>query len=201
MEDKELQELFEAKRTTEANRHRQEELAAMIGRKARRTMPLWPLWTTSAAAAIALLIVVMPSLFSNSKPAPIQIAQAELPEAMPSTTKETAATPTVPAHHKGIAKRQTEDTLPTTADTTEPIDADETIKPASTIDTTPLPADPEPFVPAPRIMRRTSTMLACTNGCPEPEGTQEPSKRNIHIEFFSSQQFAEATAYTITFNK
>lgn len=83
----------------------------------------------------------------------------------------------------------------------ETLNATEDTKPERTIDTTPLPADTEPFVPAPRIMRRTSTMLACTDGCPEPADYKEPAKKHTHIEFFSSQQLAEATAYTITFNK
>ena len=40
MNDKELEQLFAAKRTTEANRRRQEELARMINATAKRTRPL-----------------------------------------------------------------------------------------------------------------------------------------------------------------
>ena len=201
MEDKELQELFDAKRTTEANRRRQDELAAMIRHKARQTRPLWPVWITSAAAAIALLIVVMPSLFSGNKTVPIQVAQVDIPEASPSPMKKADATSQASAHPDGITKRPSAKASSEAADTMETLNATEDTKPERIIDTTPLPADTAPFVPAPRIMRRTSTMLACTDGCPEPADYKEPAKKHTHIEFFSSQQLAEATAYTITFNK
>ena len=200
MEDKELQELFAAKRTVETNRRRQEDLAALIDSKTRRTRTLWPLWTASAAAAIALLIVTLPSLFSSREVTPSQMAQAKLPAVIPPQPEEPAApTPLI----KPIAN-------------TEPIKPIKPIKPITTIETidtidtisllpTPSAPDPDPdqdlFDPVPRIMRRTSTMLACTDGCPEPADYKEPSKRHSHIEFFSSQQLAEATAYTITFNK
>ena len=199
MEDKELQELFAAKRTVETNRRRQEDLAALIDSKTRRTRTLWPLWTASAAAAIALLIVTLPSLFSSREVTPSQMAQAELPAVLPPQPEEPAApTPLI----KPIAN--TEPIKPI-----KPITTIETIDTIDTISLLPTPSasapDPDPdqdlFDPVPRIMRRTSTMLACTDGCPEPADYKEPSKRHSHIEFFSSQQLAEATAYTITFNK
>lgn len=196
MEDKELQELFAAKRTVETNRRRQEDLAALIDSKTRRTRTLWPLWTASAAAAIALLIVTLPSLF-NREVTPSQMAQAELPAVIPPQPEEPAApTPLI----KPIAN--TEPIKPI-----KPITTIETIDTIDTIPLLPTPSAPDPdpdqdlFDPVPRIMRRTSTMLACTDGCPEPADYKEPSKRHSHIEFFSSQQLAEATAYTITFNK
>lgn len=77
MEDKELQELFEAKRTTEANRRRQEELSAMIERKAgkRKIRPLW--WTIgSAAAAMFAAVLLMRPFFSPTEEMPI-MAQAD----------------------------------------------------------------------------------------------------------------------------
>ena len=62
MENKELQELFAAKRTTEANRRRQEELRRKLEASAAPAAPaksrrLWPVWAGAAAASIALLIV------------------------------------------------------------------------------------------------------------------------------------------------
>ncbi len=202
MEDKELQELFAAKRTVETNRRRQEDLAALIDSKTRPTRTLWPLWTASAAAAIALLVVALPSLFSSREVTPSQMAQAELPAVIP-PQPEVSTAPT--ALIKPIAN--TEPIKPI-----KPIKPITTIETINTIDTIPLhptpsasAPDPDPdqdlFDPVPRIMRRTSTMLACTDGCPEPADYKEPSKRHSHIEFFSSQQLAEATAYTITFNK
>ena len=200
MEDKEMQELFAAKRTVETNRRRQEDLAALIDSKTRRTRTLWPLWTASAAAAIALLIVTLPSLFSSREATPSQMAQAELPAVLPPQPEvSTAPTPLI----KPIAN--TEPIKPTK--TIKPITTIETIATIDTISLLPTPSDPDPdpdqdlFDPVPRIMRRTSTLLACTDGCPEPADYKEPSKKHSHIEFFSSQQLAEATAYTITFNK
>ena len=195
-----MQELFAAKRTVETNRRRQEDLAALIDSKTRRTRTLWPLWTASAAAAIALLIVTLPSLFSSREATPSQMAQAELPAVLPPQPEvSTAPTPLI----KPIAN--TEPIKPTK--TIKPITTIETIATIDTISLLPTPSDPDPdpdqdlFDPVPRIMRRTSTLLACTDGCPEPADYKEPSKKHSHIEFFSSQQLAEATAYTITFNK
>ena len=47
MEDKELQELFAAKRTAEANRRRQEELRRLLEASAApKTRRLWPVWAS-----------------------------------------------------------------------------------------------------------------------------------------------------------
>lgn len=199
MEDKELHELFEAKRTTEANRRRQEELAAMIGHKARHSRPLWPVWIGAAAASIALFIIVLPMMSGRTDDSPIQIANTDIPEVVVPTTIPAADYNPLPrkktAPKYNIAKPvpiMQEDTILPAEDTAETI-----VHPIPLIEQ----EEEETFEQKPRVMRRTSTMLACTDGCPEPEGYQEPSKRNIHIEFFGSQQYAEATSYTITINK
>ena len=194
-----MQQLFEAKRTTEANRRRQEELAAMIGHKARHSRPLWPVWIGAAAASIALFIIVLPMMSGRIEDSPIQMANTVIPEVVvpqPAPVADNSPQPRKKTAPKAnIAKPV-------------PIMQEDTILPAEgTIETTvhsiPLieQEEEETFEQKPRVMRRTSTILACTDGCPEPEGYQEPSKRNIHIEFIGSQQYAEATSYTITINK
>ena len=80
MEDKELQELFAAKRTVEANRRRQEELRRLLEASATpavapKSRRLWPLWLGAAAAAVLLLLLATPILFRQSETAPIQLAK------------------------------------------------------------------------------------------------------------------------------
>ena len=78
MKDKELQELFAANRTTEANRRRQEELRKLLeAQSAPRSRRLWPVWTLSAAASIALLVIVLPLLFRNVDETPMLVAHAD----------------------------------------------------------------------------------------------------------------------------
>ena len=97
MENKELQELFAAKRTTEANRRRQEELRRKLEASAAPAAPaksrrLWPVWAGAAAASIALLIVTLPLLFTNSKTASMPIAKADMPAVVvPAEDSETPA--------------------------------------------------------------------------------------------------------------
>lgn len=170
MENKELQELFAAKRTTEANRRRQEELrrkleATVAPAKSRR---LWPVWAGAAAASIALLIVTLPLLFTNSKPASMPIAQAEVPTVVvpaedserpaPAISKEPIRTikptrirpiETVPAAEMVATAEE-----PIAQPEEEPIaeapviDLAEYAEPTTTIDT-----------PSPRIHRRTSSRM------------------------------------------
>lgn len=152
MEDKELQQLFEAKRTTEANRRRQEELRRMLERRNRR--PLWPVWAGAVAAGIAVVLITLPALFHTEAEAPIQVAHTEVPQEVeeplmqpvPSTPKESWT-------YRKAAKR---------IDTIAAIEVPEEIE---VIDSVPSvePIEPAPTeVPAassPRVHRRTSTRM------------------------------------------
>ena len=86
MKDKELQELFAAKRTLEANRRRQQQIAkALVAGKHKHT--LWPLWTGAAAAAVAAVILLaLPKEQAMPTASPVQIAQVTTPS-MPETTE------------------------------------------------------------------------------------------------------------------
>ena len=201
MEDKELQQLFDAKRTTEANRRRQEELAAMIAGKSKRTRPLWPVWVGAAAACIAVLLITMPALFRSETVAPVQVAQTEVPEItiQPETTTEEV--PTLRPKQKVAKKAETIETIETierieTIDNIEHIETIETINSIESIH----PTEPAP-APTRRVMRRTSTLLACTEGCSAPAGIKERPSNNIQIEFFCAQEYADATVYTFANNK
>ena len=83
MENKELQELFAAKRTTEANRRRQAELRQQLEATAAptaqgKTRRLWPVWAAGIAASIALVLLTVPGLFhAESEQPSILMAQAE----------------------------------------------------------------------------------------------------------------------------
>lgn len=81
MENKELQELFAAKRTTEANRRRQAELrqqleAATAPAAPAKSRRLWPVWAAGIAASIALVLLTMPSLFRRAGEQPVLVAEA-----------------------------------------------------------------------------------------------------------------------------
>lgn len=81
MENKELQELFAAKRTTEANRRRQAELRQQLEATAAPAAParsrrLWPVWAGSIAASIALVLLTMPGLFRRAGEQPVLMAEA-----------------------------------------------------------------------------------------------------------------------------
>lgn len=81
MENKELQELFAAKRTTEANRRRQAELRQQLEATAAptaqaKTRRLWPVWAAGIAASIALVLLTMPGLFRRAGEQPVLMAEA-----------------------------------------------------------------------------------------------------------------------------
>lgn len=79
MEDKELQELFDAKRTTLANQHRQERMAAALG-AGKQKRSLWPLWVgTAAAAAVAIVLLLRPASQVIIDDTPIQVAHTIAP--------------------------------------------------------------------------------------------------------------------------
>ncbi len=99
MEDKELQELFDAKRTVEANRRRQEALRQLIEARAAEEAPakvrkLWPVWTGAAAAAVALLLVSIGlTVMNNESQRPSVSLQTQSPsdEFLGSLTDEEVA--------------------------------------------------------------------------------------------------------------
>lgn len=81
MENKELQELFAAKRTTEANRRRQAELRQQLEAAAAPAAPaksrrLWPVWAAGIAASIALVLLTVPGLFRRAGEQPVLMAEA-----------------------------------------------------------------------------------------------------------------------------
>lgn len=80
MEEKELQQMFEAKRTAEANRRRQAELTRLIeAQGAPKSRRMWPVWAGAAAASVALLLVTLPLLMRSEATEPVLVAQAEVP--------------------------------------------------------------------------------------------------------------------------
>ena len=197
MEDKELQELFAAKRTAGANRRRQEELAAMIAGKTKRTRPLWPVWAGAAAASIAILIFALPALFRTENSMPVEIARTETPEIVlpETTTEETTPIYAKPTAHK--AKNTSTISLP--QEDVEPQVIEEEQQPMPTVE---QPTQEEtPAAPVRRVMRRTSTLIACTEGCPAPVGIKERQSTNIQIDFSAPQEYADATLITIGRNK
>lgn len=198
MEDKELQELFAAKRTAEANRRRQEELATMIAGKTKRTRPLWPVWAGAAAASIAILIFALPALFRTESSMPVEIARTEAPEIiLPETTTE-EATPIYakPTAHK--AKNTSTISLP--QEDVEPQVIEEEQQPMPTVEQ-PTQEEETPAAPVRRVMRRTSTLIACTEGCHAPVGIKERQSTTIQIDFSAPQEYADATLITIGRNK
>ncbi len=199
MEDKELQELFAAKRTAEANRRRQEELAAMIAGKAKRTRPLWPVWAGAAAASIAILIFALPALFRTESSMPVEIARTETPEIIlpeTTTTEETTPIYAKPTAHK--AKNTSTISLP--QEDVEPQVIEEEQQPMPTVEQ-PTQEEETHAAPVRRVMRRTSTLIACTEGCPDPVGIKERKSTNIQIDFSAPQEYADATLITIGRNK
>lgn len=171
MEDKELQELFAAKRTVEANRHRQEKLAEMITGQPTTKSRRWPLWATSIAAGIAVLLMTMPQLFrSNSTEEPLL---AQTPEMVvtekPEIQMNDFSTPT-----KTSKTSKTRKTIKTSETITPPnLPTPQAEEPMPTIEEP--PATTEEPVAAPqkqqkRIHRRTSTrMVNSDNTAPAPK--------------------------------
>ena len=168
MEDKELQQLFEAKRTVEANRRRQAALEAMIaahsgeGHKRR----LWPVWAGAAAAGVALLLLSLPAMYNDSVD-PVGVAQVEVPEPTTLTESTPEAAP-APLTRRKAVKRAEPAGSPAEKETIEATETADHIEPAETTETseTTEPIRPVEAAPAvPRVHRRSSTMLACTEGC------------------------------------
>ena len=211
MEDKELQELFDAKRTVEANRRRQEELRQLIeARDNRRSRPLWPVWASAAAAAVALLLLTLPALFGTKESAPTLVAGTEVPEVR--VTEEpglsSTASPsslTSPAREARKA-RETREAAPAARPEEEVLPEAAPMLPEPVIEEAPAIEEPvlptETIAPTPRVMRRQSTLIACTEGCSAPEGTGEtPSNSNVKVNFFSNENYADATIHTFVISK
>ena len=211
MEDKELQELFDAKRTVEANRRRQEALRQLIEARAAEEAPakvrkLWPVWTGAAAAAVALLLLTLPALFKGEEAVPTLVAEAEVPEVrvFEETSPESQTSPARKTGKAGETMSQARpepEVLPEATPTlTEPVIEEESvIEEAPATEEVALPM--ETVAPSPRVIRRQSTLIACTEGCKTPEGTAETSSRNVQINFFPNDNYADATVYSIPIKK
>ena len=205
MEDKELQELFAAKRTTEANRRRQEELRRLIeAQEAPRTRRLWPVWSGAAAAAVALLLLVRPLMQPTAEgTAPTLVAQTEVPAPSESPTPtEEPISPIDPIRPIGpispISPISPTDTDTDTAPTPLPEpEASSVIKEMAA----PVEAEQQTVAPERRVMRRQSTLLACTEGCKAPEGNDEAKPGNVQVNLFSNEQYADATIHTFVISK
>ena len=200
MNDKEFEQLFEAKRTSEANRRRQEELARMINAKAKRTRPLWPAWAGAVAAGVAILLMTLPALFRSEEAAPIQVAQTEVPEVtiLPETTPEDIPAPST--KQMAVRKAETIETLEE-IETIETIDNIEPIEPIKSIDSI---NSTKTIESAPRVHRRSSTLLACTEGCtiitvPENSQTQSTDLQQLLAEAFGSKSSEPITLKTFEF--
>ena len=175
MEDKELQELFAAKRTAEANRRRQEELRRLLEASAapeatHKTRRLWPVWASAAAAALLLLLITLPGLFRQPEAAPLLMARNETPSPAPQE-EIIAPKEEKPTEKQGVTKRKAiaktvtkEAEYYAEENTPEP---DTVIEPETTV--API-AQPEPIetpiasnTERPTVHRRTSTNMVCSN--------------------------------------
>ena len=194
MNDKELEQLFEAKRTAEANRRRQEELARMINATAKRTRPLWPAWAGAVAAGIAVLLLTLPAVFRTEATAPVLVAQTEVPEVtiLPETTPEEVPEPST--RQKAVSKAETVETIEEieaieAIDNTEPIEPIESIESTHSIETI-QPTEPVPT--APRVHRRSSTLLACTEGCTIITVPDSPQNHSTDIQQLLAAAFGSS---------
>lgn len=173
MENKELQELFAAKRTTEANRRRQAELRQQLEATAAptaqaKTRRLWPVWAAGIAASIALVLLTVPGLFHAESEQPVLVAEAgkkietidtienietiETINPKPAKTYHSTATFLAAAEEAPLPEPETKETEAGEEPTTPTIEA-----PAIELadNATPEP----PASNAPRIHRRTSTSM------------------------------------------
>lgn len=181
MEEKELQQMFEAKRTAEANRRRQAELARLIeAQGAPKSRRMWPVWAGAAAASVALLLVTLPLLMRSEATEPVLVAQTEVPavDAPPATSD--LQPPTSPLQPPTSAAPQGEParmarTQPSAAEAPvveEEAPAEEEAAP----DPVETPAEihvaePKPAeAPKPRIHRRASTRMVSVQSARRKEG-------------------------------
>ena len=162
MEDKELQELFDAKRWQEENQRQQEAIAAAIGGSSRR----WIGWTTTAAAVIAAVLLMMLPLHKEPEATPMLVAQAEVPIAPQQLQDEgPAAAPSPAKAHKQtvtIEKKEKTDAIEN-KDAIEKVDAIENVDYIEEEEFQETIAKPA----GPRIHRRRGNLLAETAKQPE----------------------------------
>ena len=180
MKDKELQELFVAKRTVEANRRRQEELRRMMEaesgkRNVESSRRLWPVWFGAAAAAVLLLLIALPTLFHRPESTPLMVAQIDSLPPIPikDTMPEERVSRPLPGRGGqrpgGVKKEQQQELAVATDEDTHPYPSQEgtadavTIHPVQVADQPFAMAIDEPTVNTPRIHRRTSTSMVCSN--------------------------------------
>lgn len=195
MEDKELQEMFAAKRTVEANRRRQEELrqlmAASAAPKSRR---LWPVWALSAAASIALLLITLPILFRSETAEPLLVAEATeipTPKEAPDTNIATATSKTRTSRISRTSRKAA--TTPNTpllvAKAEEPQP-----EPVPFVEQEPVEQEePEEIInEGPTIHRRTSTRLANSGNI-----VNVPSPR-FDFQQFLADAFGSETSTPVT---
>jgi len=176
MENKELQELFAAKRTTEANRRRQAELRQQLEATAAptaqgKTRRLWPVWAAGIAASIALVLLTMPGLFRRAGEQPVLMAEAgKTIEAIDTIeaieTIETIETinpkPAKTFHSTATALAAAEEAPLPEPETKETETVEEPATPTIEVPAIELADNATPEPPAsnaPRIHRRTSTSM------------------------------------------
>lgn len=158
MEDKELQELLDAKRWQLENRQQQEEIASRIG--SRRIV--WPWWVGSTAAAILAVLLLSPVLFGGKEEL---IAKAEKIEEIESIESMER----IEKVEKTIAKATTKNTSISPIESTESIPSTESIESIPSIEPIPsaTPDSASPAPSAPRVHTRRSHRLADVEKAPE----------------------------------
>lgn len=210
MENKELQELFAAKRTTEANHRRQEELRRLLEASAApeaspKTRHLWPVWASAAAAAILLLLLTLPVLFRQPEAAPLLMARNETPSPTPQE-EIIAPKEEMPTEKQGVTKRKAiaktvtkEAEYYAEENTPEP---DTVIEPETTV--API-AQPEPIETPiasndePRIHRRTSSNMVCSNCSITNVPTPNTALQNFLVATFGAEARPPLTLTNIEF--
>lgn len=153
MKDKELQQLFDAKRWQEENQRQQKAIAAATAGHRR-----WIRWATTAAAVIAAVLLMMIPLHKEPEATPMLVAQAEVPIVPQPLQDEGPATAPSPAK----AHKQT-GTIKKKIDAIEKVDAIENVDYIEKEDFQETIATPA----GPRIHRRRGNLLAETAKQPE----------------------------------
>ncbi len=208
MENKELQELFAAKRTSEANRRRQEELRQMMDASAaKKSRRLWPVWFGAVAAAVLLLLIALPTLFRQSESSPLMVAQVDTLPLIPAeeAISEEHASHPLPGRGgqrpRGEKKEQAAELVVVTSEEPHPYPSlEETAgaeksQPVQEIEQNFAMTVDKPDDNAPRIHRRTSTSMVCSN-C---SINNVPSQENVFQNFLAATFGTEpSTPLTLT---